>query len=100
SQAFQRTRTRERPGVECPSGRETTRELEPESLRVGVVATDQRVLVARMVGSEARCGERMESGGDGPVELGLDSLRERQCMRRRKDAVLRDPKLRRDREQG
>ena len=75
-------------------------ELEAECLRVGVVAADECVLVGRLLGAEARRRERVEARDDRGGDFRLDALGERERLRRREHAVLREPELRGDRENG
>ena len=74
--ALERAGARERAAVDGAARDEPARELERELLRDLVVAADERVLVGRRLG-EVRGRERVQAGGDGRVELGLDPLRDR-----------------------
>ena len=79
-----------RPEVSCAASSSAS------CLRVCVVAADERILVRRLIRAEARGGERVQARDDRRVELGLDSLGERDGFRGRKDAVLREAELGRD----
>ena len=97
-QPFEGAGARERAGVERASGGESRGELERRCLCIGVVAADERILVGRMVRTEARRCERVEARDDRCVHLGLDSLGERDGFRRGKDATLGEAELGRNRE--
>ena len=75
-------------------------ELEAERLRVGVVTADERVLLGWMVGAEAPCGQRVQSGENRTSELRLDALCQRLRVGRWEHADLREAELGRDREHG
>ena len=82
-QAFERTRARERAGVERAAGDERRRELERELLRARVVTADERVLVGRLVAPRFAAAIEWRPATTGASTAVLDPLGERARVRRR-----------------
>src|SRR5437899_1663457 len=90
--ALERTRARERSGVERAPRYDLAGELERELFRIVVVAADERIAVCFAV-RKRRGGERVQPGGDGPPEEQLRALGDRRRLSSGEDALLREAQL-------
>ena len=95
---LERTRARERTGVERAARDHLGGELEREPLGAGVVAADECVLVRAAV-RELPGGERVETGDDRRSDELLRPLRERAWIAAGKRAYGREAQLARDAEE-
>src|SRR5262245_3104770 len=99
SQRLERTRVRERAGVERTAADELGRNLESRLLRSQVVAAHQGIFLCQLVPREIDRRDRLQAGGHGRVDAHGDLFRQRPPLASRQDAELREDDVARDTEQ-